>query len=474
MRKLTKIVATIGPACDTEEKIEELIKNGVNIFRFNFKHNSVDWHKKRINLVNKVAKRLKVTVGTLVDLQGPSIRVSLPFDKIEVKKGRLYPFGRLVLEKKLKGIASTEPTLEEYLKEDDLVLIADGFYRFKVVKQKNQVYLKALTDGIILNRKNLNVPDLDLPFSSLIDRDFEGLKLAALTEVDFVALSFVRSKKDIFVLKKEMKRYNLQAKIVAKIETKKGLRNLDEIIEFADGVMVARGDLGVEISLEAVPFWQKEIIRRSIEKGRFVITATQMLESMIKNYMPTRAEISDVANAVYDGTDCLMLSSETAIGLYPKQVVYYMAKTASLAEKNINNLFFNLFKKNKDDLAYSLTKAAFEISSILKSEDDRFLGFLVLTETGRTAIYLSRFHPSYPIFAFTPSKKVADSLTPYFGVFPFVYPLEKKGEINLVSLDKIISFLKKKNALGKGYLLVLHGDYWGKIGSTSTIRVLSV
>ena len=473
MKKLTKIIATVGPSCDSFEKIEELIKAGVNIFRFNFKHGTVDWHKERILRVNKVAQKMGVSIGTLIDLQGPSLRVNLPYDKVEVKKGEFYPFWERIFKEKITGIASTEPSLEKYLKEGQILLVADGFYGFDVTKKKDAVFLKALQDGVIENRKNLNVPGLDLPFSSLIDRDFEGLKLASLTEVDFIALSFVRSKEDILILRRQMEKYKLNAKVISKIETKKALENLDEIIEYSDGIMVARGDLGVEISLEEVPYWQKEIIARCLTCGRLVITATQMLESMVKNPLPTRAEVSDVANAVYDGTDCLMLSAETATGSFPAAAVSFMAKTALATEKYLEKKFVFKFKK-ENDITYSLTAAAANIAATLKSINDKLVGFLVLTETGKTAIYLSRFHLSFPIFAVTPSKKTADYLTSYFGIYPFSYPLEKKGEVGILNLQKITKFLKEKVKLKNGYLVVLHGDYFGKEGGTSTVRVVKV
>jgi len=473
VKKLTKIIATIGPSCDSLEKIDKLIKAGVDVFRFNFKHGTIDWHKERILRVNQVAKKLGVFVGTLIDLQGPSLRVNLPYDKVEVKKGEIYPFGERIFKEKITGIASTEPSLENYLKEGQIILIADGFYRFEVIKNKEGVFVKALRDGVIENRKNLNVPGLDLPFSSLIDRDFEGLKLASLTEVDFVALSFVRSKEDILILKKEMKKYKLKAKVISKIETRKALDNLDEIIEHSDGIMVARGDLGVEISLEEVPYWQKKMIQRSISLGKMVITATQMLESMVKNPLPTRAEISDVANAIYDGTDCLMLSAETATGAYPFEAVSFMDKIAQAVEKSLENKSRFEFNK-KNNIVYSLTNAADSFALTLSNIGDKFLGFLVLTETGKTAVYLSRFHPLYPIFAVTPSKKTADYLTAYFGVYPYVYPLEKKGEVSIVSIHKIVEYLKEKVGLKNGWLVVLHGDYFGKEGGTSTVRVVRV
>jgi pyruvate kinase len=194
---------------------------------------------------------------------------------------------------------------------------------------------------------------------------------------------------------------------------------------------------------------------------------------MIKNPLPTRAEVSDVANAVYDGTDCLMLSAETATGSFPVEAVSFMAKTALATEKYLEKNFVFKFKK-ENDIVYSLTAAAANIATTLKSIDDKLIGFLVLTETGKTAIYLSRFHPLYPIFAVTPSKKTADYLTGYFGVYPYVYPLEKKGEVSIVSIHKIVKYLKEKEGLKEGWLVVLHGDYFGKEGGTSTVRVVKV
>ena len=469
MEKLTKIIATIGPACDSEEKIELLIKTGVNIFRFNFKHNTIDWHKERIRRVNRVAKKMRVIIGTLIDLQGPEIRVNLPVEEIKIEKGHLYPFGQQVFKKKILGIGLSNPQIENYLSGGETVFIADGYFQFELVKKKDGFYLKSFSEGILHNRKNLNIPKVNLPFSSLIERDFEGLKLAALHELDYVALSFVRTKNDILALRKEMRKYGVNAKIVAKIETKKALENLSEIINEADGIMVARGDLGIETSLETLPYWQKKIITESLKQGKFVITATQMLESMINNPLPTRAEISDIANAVYDGTDCVMLSAETASGSYPIEAVSYMKKTIIYAEKFLEDkpLIFN----KKDDFRYCLCQAAFNISQSLKK---KLLGFLVIAETGQTAMILSRFRPHFPIFAITPYQDVAERLTAYFGILPSVFSYAKKGEITVNSLKEVTLFLKKKYQLKKGYLVILHGDFWRVKERSSTVRVMEL
>jgi len=469
MEKSTKIIATIGPSCDSEEKIESLIKAGVNIFRFNFKHNTIDWHSERIKRVNQVAKKMKTIIGTLIDLQGPELRVNLPVEKIKIEKGHLYPFGRQVFEKKILGIALSNFQVEDCLSGGEKVFIADGYFQFEVVKKKDGFYLRSFSEGILKNRKNLNIPQLNLPFSSLIKRDFEGLKLAALHDIDYIALSFVRTKNDILALRKEMKKYEITAKIVAKIETKKALENLTEIINKTDGVMVARGDLGVEVSLEALPYWQKKIINQSLSQGKFVITATQMLESMVTNVLPTRAEISDIANAVYDGTDCVMLSAETASGSYPTEAVSYMKKTIIYAEKFLEEKP-SIFNK-KNDFRYSLCQAAFNISQNLKKN---LLGFLVITESGQTAIILSRFRPRFPIFAVTPYQNIAESLTAYFGVFPSVFSYAKKGEITLDSLKEVVVFLRKNYNLKKGYLVILHGDFWRLKERSSVVRVMEL
>ena len=469
MEKLTKIIATIGPACESEEKIELLIKAGVDIFRFNFKHNTVEWHKERIDRVNKLAKKMGLPVGTLIDLQGPELRVNLPAEEITVKKGHLYPFGKQVFRKKILGIGVNNPQVEDYLSGGEKIFIADGFFQFEVVKKKDGLYLKSFSEGILKNRKNLNIPQVSLPFSSLIERDFDGLKLAALHELDYIALSFVRTKNDILALRKEMKKYGVTAKIIAKIETKKALENLLEIINEADGVMVARGDLRVEVSLEALPYWQKKIITESLKQGKFVITATQMLESMINNPLPTRAEVSDIANAVYDGTDCVMLSAETASGSHPIEAVSFMRKTIIYAEKFLEDKP-SIFNK-KNDFRYCLCQAAFNISENLKKN---LLGFLVITESGKTAMILSRFRPRFPIFAVTPYQDIAESLTAYFGVFPSVFSYAKRGEITLNSLKEVVLFLRKKYNLKKGYLVILHGDFWRLKERSSTVRVMGL
>lgn len=462
--KLTKIVATIGPSSESEVMIEKLILAGVDVFRFNFKHNEISWHSRMIERVNNVAKKLGKPTATLIDLQGPEVRLYLKNkDKIALKKDQLLKIG--------EEIYFSHSQIVEKLKEKQKILIDDGHFVFEVMKKEGDFYLKSEQNGLLKNRKTANFPHLDLDFPSLIERDFEGLKLAALHKIDFIALSFVRSEKDIFDLKKEMKKYKVNSKIIAKIETKKAIDNLDEILKEVDGVMVARGDMAVEISWEVVPYYQKMIIKKAREMGKFVITATQMLESMIENPTPTRAEISDIANACFDGTDAVMLSAESASGKYPVEAVSMMKKTLEFNEKFFSEENSKMTDTSKFNWTQIVCQAAFKMYQYLKKERENFGGFLVLTETGNTAITLSRFHPDVAVFAVTPYPQVAKFLSICFGVFPFVFPLEKKGKISQEEVDKIIMTTKKTFDI-KGTLIVVHGDWWGKIGGTSTVRMV--
>ncbi|GAB4219927.1 MAG: pyruvate kinase [Candidatus Microgenomates bacterium] len=469
MMKLTKIIATIGPSSEDEKIIEKLILNGVNVFRFNFKHNTIDWHSQMIKKVNNVALKLNQHIGTLIDLQGPEIRLYFlkNQEKIELKKGTM-----LLLDDDVK---LSHQHVKSKLKNNQKILVDDGYFVFKVILKNNQVYLHSETQGVLKDRKTVTIPGVDFEISSLIKRDFEGIKLAALNEVDFIALSYVREKQDINDLKKELKKYKFTPKIIAKIETKKAIENIDEIIESCDGVMVARGDMAVEIAWEVVPYFQKMIIKKALLAGKFVITATQMLESMINHPTPTRAEVSDVANAFYDGTDAVMLSAESASGQYPVETVSIMAKTLKFNEDMVFKENKEFFQPNQPDWTTLICKSAFKMYQYFKDTNEDIIGFLVLTETGRTAMTLSRFRPGLPIFSVCQDKKIADFLSIGFGIYPTVFKFGKNGLVDKNILDKIIEFLKEKYQFKNNQkLIVLHGDYRGKIGGTSTVRLVKI
>jgi len=477
MHKQTKIVATIGPASDSEESIEALINAGVNLFRFNFKHNTVEWHSERISRVNTIAKRLNQNIGTLIDLQGPEIRIKMPHPELEVKLNEELVFGEEAFLGNERGFSISHPSIISHLEDKQLLYADDGYFQFQLKKRGKKSYLICLNDGVLKTNKSLNIPGANFPFPVLIERDFEGLKLAQRGEIDYVALSFVRTHDDIKVLREEMVKLNLHARIIAKIETKSGIENIDAIIDLSDGVMVARGDLGIEVSMEKVPYYQKMLIRKCLEAGKPVITATQMLESMIKNPLPTRAEVSDVANAVYDHTDATMLSGESASGKYPLESVKYMTKTLSYTEKFVHGDLRKLYDFEVKDQESLLTDTAYNLYLRGKDSHVKIAGFIVLTETGRTVNLLSRYRPDLPIYAFCPSKEIADKLSLSFGVKAFVQDqkYQKAKEVTGGHVRAVIKFIADCDLANPGEkFIVLHGDYWSVEGGGSTVKIVEI
>ena len=479
VEKLTKIIATIGPSSDSAEKIEELIRAGVNVFRFNFKHNTVDWHSERIHRVTSVIQKMGVFVGMLIDLQGPEIRIKMLSDNIKVTHGmRILLDEMSYIEKntQITAISITHPGIIAHLKQGQHVIADDGSFEFTIEREGGKTYLVSKSDGILKTNKTLNIPGADFPFPTLIDRDFEGLKLARLREVDFVALSFVRSGLDVKILRQEMKKLGVDSKIVSKIETKKAIDCLDDIIKESDGIMVARGDLAVEAAYEQVPSLQKKIIKKCVEAGKFVITATQMLESMIDHPYPTRAEVSDIANAVYDDTSAVMLSGETATGLFSTEAVAIMSKTAAYNECAFNVDLRYTHEYSLHGVDGILCEAAYDLYHSSKLLKEHIKGFIVLTHTGRTPRLLSRYRPRLPLYTFCPSKKVASSLTIEFGVIPFVQDARhiSEQEVTGENVRTAMHYLVKQGFATKGdSFIVLHGDRWAVTGGTSTVKIVT-
>lgn len=474
MEKLTKIVATIGPSCDSEKQIESLILKGVNVFRFNFKHNSIEWHGERIQRVNKIASRLGITIGTLIDLAGPEVRIKMTSSQIELQKGEEITFGNEIYkDKNIKGFSITHPEIIECLLNKQIFIADDGMFSFTVKKSGKKISLISQTTGVLLNNKSLNIPGAHIPLTSLIDRDLEGLKLAALHEIDFIAMSFVRSTADLKTLRAENKKFNTRAKIIAKIETQKSLDNIDKIIEASDGIMVARGDLGVEIPIEQVPFYQKMIIKKCMHAGKFVITATQMLQSMINLPIPTRAEVSDIANAVYDHSDAIMLSGETASGKYPEKSVDIMRKAALFYEpKNEKDIRNYIFYSSKDTSAM-ICDTAYNLYRKYIQANQQIAGFVVFTQTGNTARQLSRYRPQVPIYALAPSQEICESMTINFGIVPIYYKYVLSCQADITSIKDAIRVamkLSKKHFDGK--FIVVHGQQWGCGEGATTIRIV--
>lgn len=479
MQQLTKIVATVGPNVFHKEGIQKLIESGVSVFRFNFKHNNVEWHSEGIKLVHDVSKELNIPTSVLIDLQGPSIRINMPTDDLSVKNGEKLYFGQSVFDDQLKGFSLTHPSIIESLENGQRMLADDGNFVFEFVREGDKTYAISQQDGLLKNKKAFNIPGSDFDFPVLVERDFEGLKVAARAEVDYIALSFVRSGQDIVTLRDEMKKFKIDARVISKIETKRALDHLDEIIEESDGIMVARGDLGVELPFEEVPYYQKEIIYKCIQAAKPVITATQMLNSMIEEPIPTRAEVSDVANAIYDLTDAIMLSGETAFGKYPYKSVEAMRRIAVFNERKLTYDIRKRYDIKATDSEAQICEMAYNLYvSMVRDSKIDFGGFIAFTQTGRTIRLLSRYRPrpDAPIFALAQDEKVRDLLPLNFGVVPFAFNHVKSD--TSVKKDDIlhaVEFLKEKGLIKKGqHVIALYGDTWAEIGGTSTVKLIQV
>ena len=474
--RLTKIVATIGPASEGEATIKQLIKAGVNVFRFNFKHNSPDWHRKTIRKVKKISSKLKKPVGILLDLQGEEIRMNLLKEYYELREGDVLYYAQQGNKGKGKEKAFyfSHPKVLESLKEGEEILVDDGKFRFIFRKVGERSALVSKSSGILGDRKTVNIPGSDFTFDRIIERDIEGLKIAAEEKVDFLAISFVKFAEDIRRMMQELQKFGGNAYSISKIETRAAIDRFEEILNESFGVMVARGDMAVETSMEEMPYLQKIIIKTAIMKAKPVITATQMLESMTQNFFPTRAEISDVANAVYDLTDAVMLSNETAIGKYPVRTVEVMSKILSFNEKKNKVDSRERFKFKLQDQEDLIVDSAYGLEYRFRDQKDGIKAFIVFTHTGRTARLLSRYRPLVPIYAFTPSERVVGGLTVSFGVEPILYPsLGERRSIRDEDIAGVLSFLKEQKKLSTGdKVIILHGDILAVKGGTSTVRIV--
>jgi len=475
--KLTKVIATVGPACESPAVIRRMIDAGVNVFRFNLKHNTLRWHEEKIKLVNTIAKKMEKTIGVMIDLQGPEIRMKLPTDSVNLLPGQKW---RLPQKASLESdmITFSHPFIIDHLVDGDKVLVDDGQFEFVVKKEGNNPYLISRSKGILKNSKSVVIPYLKIDLPLFTQKDLDAIELATREKIDFIALSFVRTDKDINTLKNVLRKKKINAKIVAKIETAQAVKNLTKIIEATDAIMVARGDLGVEMPLVQVGFWQKEIIRQAKARMKPVIVATQMLESMIENPFPTRAEISDITNAFYDGADATMLSQETAAGKFPLAAINYMSQTLTVVEKEFSDFEkeFPKIENNKSSQEISVINAAYVLwNQLRRNANFNKIAFLVFTKTGRTGEILSSLRPNSPIIAILPEEKPTRFLSLNFGVFPFYDKDVLSGRVTHEMIDKKIEFLKKNKILKKGLtLIVLHGDIWGKVGGISTIRVVKI
>ncbi len=468
MKQRTKIVATIGPASDSPEVIKKMMLAGMNVARLNFSHGKYEEHAERITRLRQVSQELDLPLMLLQDLQGPKIRVGqLSGEGIQLIEGgllTLVPISEFTGQLDTVGI--DYPYLAEEAKEGTQVLLDDGLLELRVEKiEGTAVVCRVVEGGLLKSRKGVNLPDLNLRLPSMTEKDKEDLDFGIAQGVDLISLSFVRKPEDIQTLKALLKEKGANIPVLAKLEKPQAIANLEPIIDECDAIMVARGDLGVEMSPEKVPLIQKEIIRLCNQKAIPVITATQMLDSMIRNPRPTRAEASDVANAIMDGTDAVMLSGESAVGDFPVESVNMLARIAREVESSVQ--FTNYPPNNNDDTA--------GISQALHSIDDtlELKCIVTFTETGYTAQLASAERPRAPIVAYTPYAGIARRLCLNWGVRPISMKFLKD------SLEELLPQIDA-DLIGRGFVspgdkvLVMGGLPMGKAGSTNFLKLHTI
>ena len=462
----TKIVATIGPASNSPEMLKQMVQAGMNVARLNFSHGSYEDHARMVSLLRSVSKELDTPITLLQDLQGPKIRVGkLPEGEITITEGRqltLVPLAEF--NGQADTIAIDYPYLAEEAQPGAQVLLDDGLLELKVEKVEEQaVICTVIEGGVLKSRKGVNLPSLNLRLPSMTEKDQKDLEFGLSQGIDWVSLSFVREAEDIRFLKEFLAARNASdVPVMAKIEKPQAIANLDAIIAECDGVMVARGDLGVEMSPEKVPLLQKEIIRKCNHRNIPVITATQMLDSMINNPRPTRAEASDVANAIIDGTDAVMLSGESAVGKFPVKAVEMLAKIAQDIEPELQ------FVNNppaKTDETHALSEA---LNAIDKTLDLACIA--TFTTSGYTALIASGERPKAPVLAFTPNLKVYHRLNLIWGVKPILLAREVETFEELTRQAQT-HLLKKNLAKPTDKILIMGGIPTQVAGGTNFLKI---
>ncbi|MAJ90539.1 MAG: pyruvate kinase [Flavobacteriales bacterium] len=463
----TKILATIGPSSEKITKIEKLILNGVDAFRINCSHTKESQIKNYIENIRKVEKKLKKPIGILIDLQGPKLRIGEIKNNIPLKRGQKLLFINSKKSSKSNEVPLPEEKVFKSIKVNHPIFIDDGKIKLKVLKvSKNIIETKVLLEGILKSKKGINLPETVLKNSALTSKDKKNVKKGIELGVDWIALSFIQSPEDIKDLRKICKK---NVSIMAKIEKPTALNHINKITELADGLMIARGDLGVELPIQDVPSWQKRIIREARMQGKPVVVSTQMLESMITSKTPTRAEVSDVATAVFEGSDAVMLSAESAIGDNPELAVKMMDKIAHSVEKNPNysSILSAQLEETPDSTPDAIATAARSLASELNSPI-----IVCYTESGSTGIKVSRVRPKQMILTVTPIIRTARKLTLVWGVKCIV----QKDANNLEQMIKMTkSYSKKEKIIKIGEKMVITaGLPLKKLGTTNLIRVIKV
>ncbi|MCW5588536.1 MAG: pyruvate kinase [Legionellales bacterium] len=473
MLRRTKIIATLGPATDDPMVLENMIKAGLDVVRLNFSHGSKEDHAKRIQMVRELAKKHQKHISVLSDLQGPKIRIArFKNNKITLKKG-----AKFILDANLEVNAGDElqvgidyKELPNDVRAGDILLLNDGLMEFVVDKVHDQkIYCEVLVDGELSNNKGINRQGGGLSAKALTDKDKADLNIAVELGTDYLALSFPRNAEDVLEAKQLLTQAGSTAGVIAKVERVEAITAIDEIIDASDGVMVARGDLGVEIGDAELPAVQKHIIHQCRYRNKPVITATQMMESMIANPIPTRAEVFDVANAVLDGTDCVMLSAETATGHNPVKVIQAMSRICLGAEKNR----INLQSRNRMEVEIKRFDEAIAMSTMYCANHYNIKSIIALTESGSTPLWMSRIRSGIPIYGLTRSDQTLQKINLYRGVYPVKFDLSTMSpeEVNRAAVAE----LEKRNIVQKGdWVIITRGDLLGQHGHTNSLKIVEV
>lgn len=465
-----KIVATLGPSTDIPMVLERMIEGGLDVARFNLSHGTLPEHRRRIQLVRKLAKKHKRPVATLFDLQGPKIRTGL------LKSGRSAHLIRnnkvIITTKDMVGDASLISTTYTHLpldvKRGDPILLDDGRMRLEVLsKTKDSVSCRVVHGGWLKEHAGMNLPGTRLSTPALTQKDIEDLKAGMKMGIDAIALSFVRRAKDILQLKEILKKHHFYVPVIAKIERAEALDHLDEILAVTEGVMVARGDLGVEISLEKVPVLQKHIIEKANAAGVIVITATQMLESMVDNPTPTRAETSDVANAIFDGTDAAMLSGETAKGKYPIEAIQMMARIILEAERNMATKgSFHFPHHHETSMVHAVVHAACQAAEEVDAK-----AIIVFSMTGTTVRMISKLKPKKLIIGVAPNERIYDQMALCWGVHTIISNWGRSTDDMIMLGEKK---LLREGLLHKGDKVVVVSGTQHLRGATNVMKIFTL
>ena len=452
MDRKTKIIATLGPASSSLDKIRSLIIEGMNVARINFSHGTEKDNISAIENVRKIDNELSVQTSILADLQGPKIRIgSMPENGVALTVGEEFTLDTSIENGNVKSAKISYLDLPKDVKQGEKILLDDGKIILEVLStdKTSKVLTKIIEGGILFSNKGVNLPNSKISTPSLTEKDLNDLKVAINNEVDWIGFSFVRSAKDVLELKNKIAELKGNAKVIAKIEKPEAVLDLDDILKAADAVMVARGDLGVEMPLESVPLIQKEIVKKSLKLSKPVIIATQMMESMMENITPTRAEVNDVANAVMDGADAVMLSGETSVGKNPEEVVKIITRIINEVENSYSNLYNQEEEPTENHERFITDSICFNACRLAKRVQAKAI--ITMTHSGYTAFKISSQRPKSSIFVFSKNKNLLSSLSLVWGVQTFYYD-------KMVSTDDTISditlFLKTNGLVEFGDLII--------------------